>query len=170
MHGYKLLSTSLLLLASFVVDANEEVCLDEVLVDTFPFQTTRDISNATVHFPIPTDIFRNLTCGIGPDSPGVWYSIQSPVGGAFFQARIRGDAKYKVALFEKKALKDCTTLNKLECMLPREYLLENERSLPTLTWFATNSYDFSFNGYHLHVAALDENERGAFTLEIEVRE
>lgn len=150
---------------SKVVNGNDE-CQNAVEVASFPFQDNGDVMRATADFVSPTDNFRNLTCGISVTAPGVWYRISSSnEEGAFLKATVTDspttDAKFITALF-KSASASC---DDLDCMEPRTYTLENERTQPTMTWYAESK-----EVYYLHVAGVNENERGLFILDVEVRE
>ena len=141
-----------------VVRANDD-CVDAVVIDSVPFQAQGDVTQATSDFATPADTFRNLTCGISTEAIGVWYRINAG-SNVFLQATVQDvqtETKFTTALFRG------TTCDDMQCMLAREYQLENQRTNPTLTWFAEDDVS-----YFLHVAGINANEVGAFQLNVVV--
>jgi hypothetical protein len=149
-----------MLLNGGVVQANDE-CADAIDITSFPFSTTGDVTKATSDFVNPTDTLGNLTCGISPRAIGVWYRIESTTSN-FLQATItkapEWPTKFNAALFEGSS---CT--DKICRQAPGDYQMENQRTQPTLTWFAQPGVS-----YYLHVAGIDEVEVGPFDLDVEV--
>ena len=156
--GLAIVSTSL-------VHANDD-CVDAIVItadsSSLPFQTTGDVTQATAdaEFATPTDTFGNLTCGISTQAIGVWYQIDAP-SDAFLKATITDapgtSTQFNAALFEGNSCAEKT------CRMAREYQLENQRTQPTMTWFASEGMS-----YFLHVAGINANEVGAFVLDVEV--
>jgi len=156
----------LLLSSVAVIQANDD-CADALLIDSFPFEITGDVRDATSDFATsPTDTFRNLTCGIGTEAVGVWYRIEASsrngsTSGMFLKAMVADspttDAKFNVALFQGSSCED------YQCMLTREYTLENQRTAPALTWYAQEGVS-----YFLHVFGINALEVGMFDLTVEV--
>lgn len=153
------LSLLLVFFSSVAIQANDD-CVDSVLIDSFPSAITGDVRQATSDFTIPTDTSRNLTCGIGTEALGVWYRIEAGTTGKFLKAVVKDspttNAKFNVALFQGSSCED------LQCMLAREYSLENQRTEPSLTWYAQNDVS-----YFLHVAGINANEVGMFDLTVD---
>jgi hypothetical protein len=150
----------LLVSISSTARANDD-CSEAVAVTTVPFSTTGDLTRATADFTVPTDTFRNLTCGISTEALGIWYRISVPDVPAFLQATVTDapgtSTMINVALFEG------TSCDEMECKTDREYQLENQRTEPKLTWFAKEGVS-----YFLHVAGMNANQVGEFTLNVEV--
>lgn len=153
-----LLSSSLL-----SVHANDE-CKDAVVISSLPFETTGDVTQATVDFGTPSDTFRNLTCGIGTDAIGVWYRIQTEVGQRKLVKATVTDAVGTSTIFQTALFQGSNGCDDLECLRDRQYERVNERTQPTLTWFAQED-----TSYYLLVVGINAEELGNFTLEVEVR-
>jgi hypothetical protein len=139
-----------------------DACSEAVTINTFPFSTTGDLTGATPDFTTPTDTFRNLTCGISAEAVGVWYQIIATDGPGFLQAIVTDapgtSTMINVAFFEG------TSCDEMECKhADREYQLENQRTEPKLNWFAKEGIS-----YFLHVAGINANEVGEFTLAVDV--
>ena len=148
--------------------ANDD-CADAVVITadsgSLPFQTTGDVTFATAdaEFARAADPVGNLTCGISPRAIGVWYRVDVPSGGDTFLKATITDApgtstRFNAALF---AGSSCSAKT---CQQLGEYQMENQRTQPTMTWFAAEGMS-----YFLHVAGINADEVGPFTLDIEVR-
>lgn len=150
------LSSSSLLL--FVDAATNDSCQDATAVTSLPFTSQGDTSEATEDFfATPADMLRNLTCGITSMGRGVWYQISLAESSQFVKATVTTPeaavTNFNLALFRGDS---CQTM---ECMLPRDYLLDNQQN--DLTWFA-----FAGETYLLHVTGLDVNATGPYELTI----
>lgn len=148
--------------------ANDD-CADAIVITadsaTLPFQTTGDVTFATadVEFARAADPVGNLTCGISPRAIGVWYQIDVPSGGDTFLKATITDApgtstRFNAALFAGNSCDQKT------CQQLGEYQMENQRTQPTMTWFAAEGMS-----YFLHIAGINADEVGPFNLDIEVR-
>ena len=147
--------------------ANDD-CVDAVVItadsSALPFQTTGDVTFATAdaEFARAADPVGNLTCGISPRAIGVWYQIDVPSGGDTFLKATITDApgtstRFNAALFAGNSCSEKT------CQQLGEYQMENQRTEPTMTWFAAEGMS-----YFLHVAGIDADEVGPFNLDVEV--
>jgi hypothetical protein len=156
-----LILVGLLLVSISSTARANDICSEAVAITTFPFSTTGDLTRATADFAAPTDTFRNLTCGISTEALGIWYRISAPDGPAFLRATVTDapgtSIMINVALFEGPSC------DEMECKTDREYQLENQRTEPKLTWFAKEEVS-----YFLHVAGINANQVGEFTLNVEV--
>eukprot|EP00339_Tiarina_fusa_P002845 CAMPEP_0117038524 /NCGR_PEP_ID=MMETSP0472-20121206/27096_1 /TAXON_ID=693140 ORGANISM="Tiarina fusus, Strain LIS" /NCGR_SAMPLE_ID=MMETSP0472 /ASSEMBLY_ACC=CAM_ASM_000603 /LENGTH=287 /DNA_ID=CAMNT_0004748763 /DNA_START=8 /DNA_END=867 /DNA_ORIENTATION=+ len=112
---------------------------------------------ATVDFADPSDNLRNVTCGIKPEARGVWYRINGK--GSFLEAKLTDSAgtatDFNTALFRGSS---CETM---ECMLPSEYQIENQRTEPTSTWYAQDG-----ESYFYHVTGISQDAVGAYDLSV----
>ncbi|CAB9530428.1 expressed unknown protein [Seminavis robusta] len=166
MPSYRMIPTFFLLGVALLKPefaAANDACTDSISVNvgSLPFATAADLTGMTPDFANPTDNLRNFTCGISPEGVGIWYHIVvgSNDTSALLEATISDapgtDTKFNVALFEG------TSCDDMECLLAREYQLENQRTEPRLTWFAQQGMS-----YYLHVAGINANEVGPFNLDI----
>jgi hypothetical protein len=135
-------------------------CFASTILSQFPYVGAGETTQATVDFPDPSDSFSNLTCGIKPEARGVWYRIEGR--GSFIEAKLIDasgtDTDFNTALFRGSSCQD------MECMLPSEYQLENQRTEPTSTWYAQEG-----ESYFYHVTGISQDAVGPYNIFVKVR-
>ena len=164
-----LVAVSVAMLA-VVVEGNDE-CSNAVRIQTLPFKTTGDTTDATADFPNPTDTFRNLTCGIGVEGRGIWFEYVGD--NRFVEATVSASSSsspdswnIKTALFQIYNGDSECHADDLQCMTSSQYAKLSERtSTPVSQWYANSGIK-----YLLHVSGVTDDDVGPFEINMKVRE
>lgn len=148
---------------SLSASANDN-CTDAILIDSFPAAVNGDTRDATSDFPDPADNFRNLTCGIKPEGRGIWYRIvNKDADRPLLRARVVAltNVRLNTAIFvDDSGYDDCIDM---ECMLPRQYQIVDQRVQPTSIWYAKKDVSYFF-----HVTGIAADQVGLFSLDVTV--